>query len=155
MPEYAFTVSLTLDCEADINNWILEIDLAKKKLKIPEGKLLLVNSIVKIDDDIYNCCEFLPTKMRQIKVYPDDTEKMRGIKTGKEHGIFNMFNKKFKVLICMVLKYWASMETKDVDFIIFVYHFTKENYEIRIRELKKQRTERIKERRLTLKIVFT
>jgi len=136
LPEYAFTGSLTLESNADINKWTVETDLVKKKLNLPEGKILLVNSIVKIEDTFYNCCEFLPFDMKQIKVYPDDIEKMRGIKAGKEHETFHMFNKRFKVLICMDLKYWSSIKTNGEDFILFIFHFTKENYESRIMELK-------------------
>lgn len=138
LPEYVFTGSLVLDSEADINKWIIESDLAKKKLRIPKEKVLLVNSLIKINDDLYNCCEFLPlSDKKQIKVFPDDTEKMRGIKPGKEHNTFQMFNKKFKIFICMDFKYWPSIETDDADFILFIYHFTKENYESKIIELKK------------------
>ena len=136
LPEYAFTGSLTLDCEADINKWTEESDLAKEKLKIPNGKIVLINSLTRINEDLYNCCEFLPVNKKQIKVYPDDTEKNKGIKSGKEHETFHMFNKKFKVFICMDLRYWEAIETDDADFILFIYHFTKENYENRIIELK-------------------
>lgn len=136
LPEYCFTGSLVLDHEADISKWAVESDLAKKKLKIPDGKVLLANSLVKIDDEIYNCSEFLPTDKRQIKVFPDDTEKMRGIREGKEHGIFNMFNKKFKVLICTDLRYWRDIEIDDAEFILFIYHFTNGHYEDTMKKLK-------------------
>lgn len=144
LSEYALTGSLTLDCAADINKWVKESNLTKKKLEIPSGKILLINSLVKINEDLYNCCEFLPINKKQIKVYPDDTERKKGIKPGKEHETFHMFNKKFKVFICMDLKYWTSIETDDADFILFIYHFTKENYENRIIELK----EFIKQRKI-------
>ncbi|MBK1813816.1 hypothetical protein JHL18_24665 [Clostridium sp. YIM B02505] len=136
LPEYAFTGSLNSESNVDIDEWITYGDVAKKNLKIPAGKLLLTNSLVKINEEVYNCCEFLPDDKKQIKVFPDSTEEIHGIKAGKEHQTFEMFNKKFKIFICMDFKHWKSIETNDLDFILFIYHFTSENYEKRIEELK-------------------
>jgi predicted amidohydrolase len=142
LPEYAFTGSLNSENNVDIDKWIVEGDVAKKNLKIPVGKILLTNSLVKIDEEVYNCSEFLPEDKKQIKVFPDSSEEIHGIKAGKVHETFQMFDKKFKVFICMDFKHWKSVETEDVDFVLFIYHFTNENYEKRIIELKKFVSER-------------
>lgn len=142
LPEYAFTGSLNWENNVDVDKLIIEGDVAKKNLKIPVGKILLTNSLVKIDEKVYNCCEFLPEDKKQIKVFPDSTEEMHGINAGKEHETFQMFDKKFKVFICMDFKHWKSIETGDVDFVLFIYHFTNENYEKRIMELKEFVSER-------------
>ncbi|GKU25267.1 hypothetical protein [Clostridium folliculivorans] len=144
LPEYAFTGSLVSEDNVDVDKWIIEGEVAKKNLNIPVGKLLLTNSLVKINEEVYNCCEFLPEDKKQIKVFPDSTEETQGIKAGKEHETFQMFNKKFKIFICMDFKHWRSIQTKDLDFVLFIYHFTNENYEKRIKELK----EFVRERRI-------
>ncbi|GFZ31413.1 hypothetical protein CSC2_19390 [Clostridium zeae] len=142
LPEYVFTGSLVLENNVDIDKWVIEGDVAKKNLKIPEGKILLTNSLVRINEEVYNCCEFLPEDKKQIKVFPDSTEEMQGIKAGKEHETFQMFNKRFKVFICKDFNHWRSIETSDLDFVLFIYHFTNENYEKRIIELKEFVSER-------------
>lgn len=137
LPEYVFTGSLVLEPNANINQWILDSDLAKKKLKIPKNKILLTNSLIKLNNNIYNCSELLPINKRQIKVFPDNTEKDKGIKAGNAHETFKLFDKKFKILICTDLRYWTSIKTDDADFILFIFHFTKTNYDNVIMELKK------------------
>ncbi len=144
LPEYCFTGSLILDREADLEGWVNSSFHAKKRLLIPENKLLLVNSIVKVKNEYYNSCEFLPTPLQQFKLYPDETEMEKGIIAGKAHEVFKLFNKSFKVIICKDLKYWKSISTDDLDFALFIYHFTGDDYDLRIHELK----ELVKERRL-------
>lgn len=136
LPEYALTGSLVLDLAADINKWVIESEQAKKTLIIPKNKLLLINTLIKQNNEVYNCSEFCLLSEKQLKVYPDDTEKSLGICAGKEHNVFQMFHKKFKVLICMDFKYWTEIDTADLDFILFIYHFTKQNYEGKLSELK-------------------
>lgn len=70
LPEYCFTGSLVLDHGADISKWAVESDLAKKKLKIPDGKVLLANSLVKIDDS-----EFILFIYHFTKEHYEDTMK--------------------------------------------------------------------------------
>lgn len=136
LPEYVFTGSLVLNEQADLEKWCNDIQHAKEKIIIPNGKILMFNSLVKLDGKKYNCCQLLPTTKKQIKVYPDQTERNRGIVPGQRHDVFNLHDKKFKILICSDLKYWKLIETAGLDFMIWVYHFTAENYQKRIAELR-------------------
>lgn len=128
LPEYALTGSLVLESNANINEWSEKSEIAKRELIIPNGKILILNSIKKINNELHNVCELLPTDKYQIKVYPDEIEQMNGIKSGKSHEIFDLYNKKFKILICMDFKYAEKIGTDGSDFFIWVYHFTQENY---------------------------
>ncbi len=136
LPEYALTGSLVLDSEADLCQWIEESNKAKKEIRIPEEKVLLLNSLIQKNKIIYNCCELLPTGIKQMKVHPDDTEKSKGIISGEKHEVIDLLNKKFKILICSDLKHWNRIDTKGLDFILWIYHFTQDNYKKRISELK-------------------
>lgn len=128
LPEYALTGSLVLESNANINEWCEKSEIVKKELIIPNGKILVLNSIKKINNKLHNVCELLPTDKYQIKVYPDETEQKNGIKSGKSHEIFDLYNKKFKILICMDFKYAEKIGTDGLDFFIWIYHFTQENY---------------------------
>ncbi|MFW9939332.1 MAG: hypothetical protein ACFFD5_16945 [Candidatus Thorarchaeota archaeon] len=128
LPEYPLTGSLVLDRKANIHEWSEKSKIAKKDIKVPENKVLILNTLKKENNNYYNICELLPTDKFQIKVFPDDTERNYGIIPGKSHEIFNLFGKKFKILICMDFKYVEKILTDNVDFFIWIYHFTKENY---------------------------
>lgn len=128
LPEYGLTGSLVLDNKANIKEWCEKSYQAKQKIKIPDDKILVINSLKKQGNAIYNICELLPTDKYQIKVYPDDTEKRNGIRSGEFHVTFDLFGKKFKILICMDFKFIENITSDDLDFFIWIYHFTKENY---------------------------
>ncbi len=128
LPEYGLTGSLTFDNKANVQKWCEMSQKAIKNIKIPKNKILIINSLKKLDNNIYNICELLPTDKYQLKVYPDDTEKNNNINPGEFHEVFNLFGKKFKILICMDFKYAGKIPTDNVDFFIWIYHFTKENY---------------------------
>ncbi len=128
LPEYALTGSLVFDSEANLQEWCEKSEKAKKNLKIPEDKILVLNSLRKLDNNLYNICELLPTDNYQIKVYPDDTEKDNGILPGDSHKIFDLFGKKFKIMICMDFKYADNIPSDNADFFLWIYHFTQENY---------------------------
>jgi len=84
LPEYALTGSLVLDLEADVHDWAQRSADAKTRIKIPDGKYLLINSLVEIDTTLRNCCELLPVVESQIKLFPDKTERNSGILPGTE-----------------------------------------------------------------------
>lgn len=136
LPEYVFTGSLVLDKQADLDQWCKDVQHAKEKIIIPTGKILMINSLVNLDGKKYNCCQLLPTTKKQIKVHPDQTERIKGIVPGQNHDVFTFYDKKFKILICSDFKYWKLIETAGLDFVIWVYHFTAENYQKRITELR-------------------
>ena len=120
--------SLVLDKKANIQEWCEKSDIAKQKINIPNNKILVINLLKKQKNNLYNICELLPTDKYQIKVYPDDTEKSRGIIPGKFHKTFDLFGKKFKILICMDFKFINDIPSENLDFFIWIYHFTQENY---------------------------
>jgi len=128
LPEYALTGSLALDLEADVHDWAQRSADAKTRIKIPDGKYLLINSLVEIDTTLRNCCELLPLVESQIKLFPDKTERNSGILPGTEQKIFELFDKRFKVIICSDIKEMDEIPTNGLDFLIFVYHFTENNF---------------------------
>jgi len=128
LPEYALTGSLVLDLEADVHDWAQRSADAKTRIKIPDGKYLLINSLVEIDTTLRNCCELLPLVESQIKLFPDKTERNSGILPGTEQKIFELFDKRFKVIICSDIKEMDEIPTNSLDFLIFVYHFTENNF---------------------------
>ena len=137
LPEYVLTGSLILDKEADLSKWIKKNNESKENIKVPQGKTLILNSLIYNDEKIYNCCELLPSGKKQMKLYPDETEIRKGITPGTKHQIIRLYNKKIKIIICSDLKYWNLLNIEDVDFLVWIYHFTKENYNKRMTELKK------------------
>lgn len=142
LPEYALTGSLIFDPNVNINEWILKSKRAKSKLKIIDGKKLLINSIIKKNNMIYNACELLPTDINQYKLFPDKTEIEAGIKPGVNQTIFEFKNKKFKVVICTDLRSIEQIPTVDLDFLLFIFHFSHNNFDEVMKEVKKISVER-------------
>ena len=136
LAEYALTGSLVLDSQANTQQWAKKTEEMIKRIKIPDNKIIILNSLKKIDEKLYNICQLLPTNLFQIKVYPDDTEQNNGILPGKEHKIFKLFEKRFKILICMDYKFADNIPSDDIDFFIWIYHFTKENFLSKLNSLK-------------------
>jgi len=136
LAEYALTGSLVLDSKANTQQWAKKTDEMIKRIRIPDNKIVVLNSLKKINGTLYNICQLLPTNLFQIKVYPDDTEQKNGILPGKEHKMFKLFEKRFKILICMDYKYVDNIPSDDIDFFIWIYHFTKENFSSKLNSLK-------------------
>jgi len=128
LPEYVLTGSLVLDLDADIREWATESARAKFRLSIPDGKYLLINSLAQFDGKLHNCCELLPTEERYCKLFPDDTELNAGIQPGTEQKVFELFGKRFKVAICYDLAHIDKIPTDNLAFLLFIYHFTEDNF---------------------------
>ena len=128
LAEYVLTGSLVLDNKVNVQDWAEKSEQAKKEFKIPNNKILIINSLKQIEKRLYNICELIPTDKYQIKVYPDDTEKNNGILPGEKHEIFDLFGRKFKIMICMDFKYADTIPSEKIDFFIWIYHFSEENY---------------------------
>lgn len=128
LPEYALTGSLVLDLEADYHDWARRSADAKARIKVPNDKYLLINSLVETDGKLRNCCELLPTRDLQFKLFPDKDELNAGILPGTEQKIFELFDKRFKVVICSDLRRMDKISTNSLDFLVFVYHFTDSNF---------------------------
>jgi predicted amidohydrolase len=118
------TGSLVFDLDADICEWALRSARAKARLSIPEGKYLLINALVELDGGIYNCCDLLPTEARYCKLSPDQTELDMGVQPGTEHRVFELLGQRFRVVICHDLAHIDEIPTDNLDFLLFVYHFS-------------------------------
>jgi predicted amidohydrolase len=136
LPEYVLTGSLVLDLDADIREWATESVQAKSRLSIPDGKYLLINSLAQFDGKLHNCCELLPTEERYCKLFPDDTELNVGIQPGTEQKVFELSGKHFKVAICYDLAHIDKIPTDGLDFLLWIYHFTDDNFARRIQNVK-------------------
>lgn len=142
LPEYALTGSLVLDLEADVRDWALRSAEAKARISIPENKHLLINTLAEFDGQLYNCCELLPTGEFYCKLFPDQTELDAGILPGTEQKVFELSGKRFKVVICYDLPHMDRIPTNNLDFLLFIYHFTEENLSRVMRGVKEVSKER-------------
>ncbi len=136
LPEYALTGSLTLDLKANVLDWARESAKAKARINLPDGKYLLINSLIEVDSTLRNCCELLPAGGFQFKLFPDEIEQNAGILPGTEQKVYELLEKRFKVVICSDLKNMDKIATESLDFLIFIYHFTETNFPNRIEEVK-------------------
>lgn len=136
LPEYALTGSLVLDKEADLKKWISESKEAKDKLSLPSGKKLIFNSVIQVNDEMYNCCELIPDGIRQYKRFPDTTELDNGIRSGEIEQTFEFAGLKYKVIICTDLRHIKQINLKDMDFLLFIFHFTNRNYNEAMHDVK-------------------
>jgi hypothetical protein len=136
LPEYALTGSLVLDQTANVHEWARSSAQAEAQLHLPDGKYLLLNSLIAVDNRLYNCCRLLPTEERYCKLFPDQTELQAGILPGKEQRVFELLGKRFKIVICYDLPHMSEIPTEDLDFLLFVYHFTEKNFSRVIQEVK-------------------
>ncbi len=137
LAEYALTGSLVLDLEADVRDWALRSAQAKARINVPAGKHLLINTLTEFDGNLYNCCELLPTGECYYKLFPDQTEMDAGILPGTEQKVFELSGKRFKVVICYDLPHMDKIPTDNVDFLLFIYHFTDDNFSRVMQEIKK------------------
>jgi predicted amidohydrolase len=128
LPEYALTGSLVLDLEADVHDWARRSREAKALINVPGGKHLLINALVEVDGKLRNCCELLPMGNLQCKLFPDELELDAGILPGTEQKVFELSGKRFKVVICSDLRHIDEISTDALDFILFIYHFTEDNF---------------------------
>ncbi|OGO62241.1 MAG: hypothetical protein A2030_11585 [Chloroflexi bacterium RBG_19FT_COMBO_50_10] len=77
---------------------------------------------------LYNCCKLLPTEECYCKLFPDQTELDAGIQPGTEQKVFELLGKRFKVVICHDLPHLNEIPTENLDFLLFIYHFTENNF---------------------------
>ncbi|NLY92063.1 MAG: hypothetical protein GX081_10740 [Firmicutes bacterium] len=142
LPEYALTGSLIFEPNANTKEWAEKSKEAKNRIKIPEGKRLLVNSLLEVDDKIYNACELLPEGGKQYKLFPDRPEVEAGINPGNGQTVFELNTKRFKVIICTDLRFIERIPTVGLDFILFIFHFSDYNLASTLEEVKKISVER-------------
>jgi|SRR5690554_4238609 len=142
LSEYALTGSLVLDTNVNVKRWVKVSEAAKSSIKIPEGKLLLINSLVEKDNKVYNACELLPTAEMQGKLFPDTPELAAGISNGQQQKVFKIDGKKFKVIICTDLRYIDEIPTNNLDFIFFIFHFSNYNFDKALRDARNVSQER-------------
>jgi predicted amidohydrolase len=128
LPEYAFTGTVRLGTGADIEDWARRSALAKRLLAVPDGKVVLINALVETDAGIQNCTELLPTGRQQPKLILNAAERAAGIVPGTGQRTFNLFGKQFKVMACATLDSADAFALEGLDFAIWVFHFTNDNY---------------------------
>ncbi|WP_105616373.1 carbon-nitrogen hydrolase family protein [Vallitalea okinawensis] len=136
LPEYALTGSLILEKEVDLGLWIEAIKMAIGELRIPEGKELLLNYIIKLEGNMYNCSQLFPSEKRQCKLHPDSIELENGLIPGMVEEVFEHNDKNYKVIICTDMRYIDSFNLIDVKFLVFVYHFSEYSLERVLTDLK-------------------
>lgn len=127
--EYVLTGSLVLDQSPSVERYLLSEEDLMRRLRIPEGKQLLVDHLERRDGKIYNSASLLPSGGRQDKLYPDETEAGFGVIAGSKSLIFEEFGKRFKVLVCMDMRYQDRIDFSNLDFVLWLYHLTEANYE--------------------------
>lgn len=132
--EYALTGSLVLEHNPIIENYVISQHQLYQQIKLPPGKKILINHLEKTEERIFNTCSLLPDGKRQIKLYPDVTEKKNAIIPGNECLLFHDWGMKYKILICMDMKYFRDIDLNDADFLVWMYHFTEHNYESKIHD---------------------
>lgn len=142
LPEYALTGSLVPDKEANVHDWAVRCREAKTQIHIVEGKHLLINTLEEINGQLRNCRELLPEREFQFKLFPDETELNHCVVAGTEQKIFSLMDRRFKTIICSDIRRVDEISTEDLDFVVFVYHFTEENYRRVISEAKNVAKER-------------
>lgn len=136
LAEYALTGSLVLKKNVNIQKWATDSKDAIQSLSIPKDKELLINSLIKEEDCIYNACSILPSyQIAQIKTYLDKLELESGICAGDGISVMHMSDKKIIIIICSDLKEINRISTEGADFILFIFHFTVDNYEKVMTEL--------------------
>ena len=130
LAEYILTGSLVLDENVNIQKWVDDSEVAAQGLSVPKDKKLLINSLIMKDDKIYNACRLLPgNEIMQIKTIPDKTETDAGIYAGNGISTVQINGKKIIIVICADIVGINKISTAGVDIILFIYHFTPENYE--------------------------
>jgi len=142
LPEYALTGSLVFEPGAEIKEWADKSKQAKGRIKIPEGKRLLINSLLEVDNKFYNVCELLPEGGRQYKLFPDQPEVEAGIIPGNGQTVFTLCAKSFKVIICTDLRYIGKIPADSLDLLLFVFHFSDYNLAPALQEVKRIARER-------------
>ncbi|GIV63718.1 MAG: hypothetical protein KatS3mg045_1057 [Bellilinea sp.] len=136
LPEYGLTGSLTLENSPEPFAWAEKCAREKENLKLASGKFLMVNSLVMFADGLRNCCELLPTTDHYCKLFPDKTELQAGVLPGLEFKIFSLEGKRFSVLICFDLPNIMKIPMPELDFLLFIYHFTPQNFSRVMEEVK-------------------
>jgi len=136
LAEYVLTGSLVLDENVNIQKWADDSEVAVQELSVPKGKNLLINSLIMKDDKIYNVCRLLPdNEIMQIKTIPDKTETDAGIHAGNGISTVQLNGKKIIIIICADIIGINKISTAGVDILLFIYHFTPENYERHVANL--------------------
>ena len=97
---------------------------------------MLINTLAEFGGGLHNCCELLPTGEIYCKLFPDQTELDAGILPGAQQKVFQLSGKRFKAVICFDLAHMDKIPTEGLDFLLWIYHFTEENFSQRIETVK-------------------
>ena len=64
-------------------------------------------------------------------------EKEKGIKAGDAFRIFERNGMRFKIVICTDFRYQESIHREDINFLVWVTHFSAENYGRAVSEMRR------------------
>jgi predicted amidohydrolase len=128
LPEYALTGTAGLGRGVNIRDWARRSAVAKRLLAVPDGKIVLINTLVETAGGIRNCTELLPTGRRQPKLTLNDAERAVGIVPGTGQQTFDLFGQRFKIMACATLEAADAFALEGLDFAVWVFHFTNDNY---------------------------
>jgi hypothetical protein len=84
--------------------------------------------LVELNGHLHNCCELLPDGQVQYKLFPDEAELKAGVLPETDQKVFDLSQKRFKVVICSDIRQMDKITTEDLDFLAFIYHFTESNF---------------------------
>lgn len=128
--EYVLTGSLVLDENINIKHWADESQRAINSLQIPNNKKLMINSLAQRNDLIYNSCTILPDNFPyQDKTYLDKPEAEAGIVAGNGITVKTVNGINIITFICSDLKQVDTISTAGAELILFIFHFTQNNYD--------------------------
>jgi predicted amidohydrolase len=142
LPEYALTGPPRRDEPLDVREWARESAAASKELNIPPGKHLLVTALVESDGHVYNCAGLSSGGLSQCKLFPGQAEVEAGIAAGCEQPVFELFDRRFKIIIGRDLCHADEIQTDGLDFALWVSRFTNRNYAQAMAEAKHLSSER-------------
>lgn len=142
LPEYALTGPPRRNEPLDVREWARESASARTQFSIPHGKHLLVTGLVEADGRVYNCAELSPDGPCQCKLFPGQAEVEAGITAGSEQPVFEMFGRRFKIIIGRDLCHAGEIQTEGLDFTLWVSRFTNQNYAQAMAEAKHLSSER-------------
>lgn len=128
LPEYALTGAVLADNGTDPRHWARLSEQAAERLRIPAGKMLLANALIERGGALLNCCMLLPAgEQQQCKRHLSRVEQAAGLVPGGDQQVFDCFDRRFRVLICTDLGHVQPGDLSDVDFLLWIFHFTRAN----------------------------
>lgn len=130
LPEYALTGPITTR-HADPAAWAAQSTEARRQLRVPEGRHLLLNALLAVDGRVLNCCELLApdgtAPQRHCKRRVSAAEAAAGVQEGTGWEAFAVGEWRFATILCNDLRHVEDLPAGELDFLVWAFHFTREN----------------------------